>query len=158
MRPATTIVSFVSGKGGVGKTSLAVNFAWLCSRVSKTLLIDMDFQNQGCTGVFLTRLPSDISGMLEQLVGCAPVPLPEITEVGSDLFFMPSVSLRLTPEYRAIASMLQDPGLGASLHRCLDHLIDKYEFVNIVLDCHGGLDCASVAAHHVSDRTIVVTE
>ena len=44
-------VSFVSGKGGVGKTSLAANFALMARELAKTVFIDLDFQNQGATGL-----------------------------------------------------------------------------------------------------------
>ena len=40
-----TVVSFVNLKGGVGKTTLAVNFAAYCGLAGKkTLLIDLDPQ------------------------------------------------------------------------------------------------------------------
>ena len=41
--------SFISGKGGVGKTTLAINSARLISRKSNVLLIDCDIINRGAT-------------------------------------------------------------------------------------------------------------
>jgi len=45
------VVSFVSGKGGVGKTMLAVAFARQLSKKGKTLLLDLDYFNRGLTGL-----------------------------------------------------------------------------------------------------------
>ena len=47
-----SVISIVSGKGGVGKTLLAANFSYISSRFAKTVIIDLDFQNQGLTGLF----------------------------------------------------------------------------------------------------------
>jgi chromosome partitioning protein len=42
---ASTVVSFVNLKGGVGKTALSVNFAAYCGKQNlKTLLVDLDPQ------------------------------------------------------------------------------------------------------------------
>ena len=51
------IISFVSGKGGVGKTMLAVAFARELSLGSRTLLIDLDFFNRGLTGLMRSGRP-----------------------------------------------------------------------------------------------------
>jgi cellulose biosynthesis protein BcsQ len=46
------MIAVVSGKGGVGKTMLAVAVATEMARGRKTLLIDLDFFNRGLTGLF----------------------------------------------------------------------------------------------------------
>ena len=43
------VFSFVSGKGGVGKTLIAINTAYELSAHSNVLLIDFDFFNYGLT-------------------------------------------------------------------------------------------------------------
>jgi cellulose biosynthesis protein BcsQ len=50
-RTEPEIVTFVSGKGGVGKTMLAVAFARELSHADKTLILDLDFFNRGLTGL-----------------------------------------------------------------------------------------------------------
>jgi MinD-like ATPase involved in chromosome partitioning or flagellar assembly len=152
------IVSFVSGKGGVGKTSLAANFAWICGRAGKTVLIDLDFQNQGCTGLFLASLPSDVCGAFDMLVGteaysrCQPVP------VEDNVFFIPAVTIMHAAGYSKIAELISDRSFAERLQGFLDHLRLAFGYDLFVLDCHGGLDYVSVAAYALSDETIVVTE
>src|SRR5437763_3772597 len=45
------VISLVSGKGGVGKTMLAVACAKELSLNNRTLIIDLDFFNRGLTGL-----------------------------------------------------------------------------------------------------------
>lgn len=45
------LISIVSGKGGVGKTMLAVAVARELSTNVRTLIVDLDFFNRGLTGL-----------------------------------------------------------------------------------------------------------
>jgi len=47
-----SIISVVSGKGGVGKTMLSVAIANELAAGRRTLLLDLDFFNRGLTGLF----------------------------------------------------------------------------------------------------------
>ncbi len=51
MKTSVKSVSLASGKGGVGKTLFAANLARLASTRFRCVLIDLDFQNQGCSGL-----------------------------------------------------------------------------------------------------------
>jgi MinD-like ATPase involved in chromosome partitioning or flagellar assembly len=156
MGPLT--VSFVSGKGGVGKTSLAANFAWVCSRISKTVLIDLDFQNQGCTGLFLRSVSGDDSGAFEFLMGTADFASCKPAFVDENLHFVPAVSIAHPPQYSSMPGLLKNADLASRLCEFILLLRKQYLFEVVVLDCHGGLDYASVAAYEASQSTIVVTE
>jgi MinD-like ATPase involved in chromosome partitioning or flagellar assembly len=151
-------VSFVSGKGGVGKTSLAANFAWLCSRLGRTALVDLDLQNQGCTGLFLSVVPPDSPGVFDHLANGAHGNAFEPIRVDDDLYFIPAVTISHPPPYSEIADALRSSDLGSKLSQYLSSLRGQYSIEIVVLDCHGGLDYTSVAAKEASDHTIVVTE
>ena len=59
------IVSFISGKGGVGKTTLAANIAMaLAQRGKKVLVIDMDPQNT--LRLHLGMDPDEIAGLVRE--------------------------------------------------------------------------------------------
>lgn len=63
------IVAFISGKGGVGKTTLAANIAVaLAQRKKRVLLIDLDPQN--ALRLHLGMDPDDIAGLVRE--GIAP--------------------------------------------------------------------------------------
>jgi cellulose biosynthesis protein BcsQ len=91
-------ISFVSGKGGVGKTSLAVNFAWICSHFAKTLLVDLDFQNQGATGLLCSYLPGDCKGAVDHLLKPGRLEAADFVKLDPDLYFIPAVPLKNPPE------------------------------------------------------------
>src|SRR5216683_189971 len=155
--PSLRIISFVSGKGGVGKTSLAANFAWICGRARKTVLVDLDFHNQGATGMFLSRLPASARGAFELLEGgdfshCDPI------QIEDAVFFVPAVTPLSPPEYSKIGRLLLEPRLAGRLHDFVSHLNRVFSCEVLVLDCHGGLDGMSVAAYSASDDTLVISE
>jgi len=151
------LISFVSGKGGVGKTSLAVNFAWLCSQLYRTVLVDLDFQNQGATGMMIRKLPSDTCGVFEVLHGDCDARI-NPGQVDKNLYFIPAISLLNPPNYSVISDTLRSAALKGNLSLYLESLAAQSDFEIVVLDCHGGLDYSSVAAHKLSNDTLVVTE
>ena len=64
------IIGLVSGKGGVGKTFVAANLAYCASLGKrKILLIDLDIENQGLTGLFAEYLPAPQRGAYDAVFG-----------------------------------------------------------------------------------------
>lgn len=151
-------ISFVSGKGGVGKTSLAVNFAWICRHFAKTLLVDLDFQNQGATGLLSSFITPDCGSAIdsilrpESLEQCGPV------DLDANLQFLPAVPLHAPPKHSELFGLCQQPEFEVKLENFLNRIHRNYNFEIVILDCHGGLDMVSVAAHRLSDHTLVVSE
>ena len=151
-------ISFVSGKGGVGKTSLAVNFAWICSHFAKTVILDLDFQNQGATGLLCSYLPSDCRGLVEPLLKSASLKTWDLVKLDANLYFVPSVPLQNPPRHSELFALCQGTDFAPRLQSVLNALHEEHGFEIVILDCHGGLDMVSLAAHRLSDHTLVITE
>src|SRR5207249_5054722 len=75
----TTIYAFANQKGGVGKTTSAVNVAaFLADAGQRVLLVDLDAQGNAtaCLGVERFALPSSIYNCLTEEMPLADVTLP----------------------------------------------------------------------------------
>ena len=158
IRPSQPLtVAFVSGKGGVGKTVLASNFAWVSSLVARTVLIDLDFQNQGLTGLFAPQVEfsrANALGALEQLDDTG---LQEPVETVEGVAFLPSVSWEQATSQDAIDQLIHKP----DFQKRLAALIESFHsngFEIIIVDCHGGVDPVSLAAFETCSHTLMVTE
>jgi cellulose biosynthesis protein BcsQ len=155
-------IALVSGKGGVGKTTIAANLAWLISTgPSQVLVIDLDFQNLGSTGLFASRFPLAKDNARELLrVRTSYSDLsrpPAVTAITDHLSFLPAAMLVDTLEERDAYLGTPDE-IRTRLSGLLDALAEWYHVDCFVLDCHGGVDALSVAAAGMCDSTVVVTE
>ena len=134
--PKPTILAYVSGKGGAGKTILAVAAAYELSKAHKTLLVDLDFYNRGLSGLFegfknfgSLQRPS----FLEQVEDSEPLEW-SIAEVSDGLFSV--VYEDLTPgEMHAFATLkVQD--LESSLRTFVLSAAAAVDCDYVILDCH----------------------
>lgn len=151
-------ISFVSGKGGVGKTSLATNLAWVMAKFGKVGFVDLDLQNQGATGLFSAVYPLQGCGVLGDLLNLSTCGKDDAITVGPDLLFFPAVAPNSQISYSGIAELINSGEIESRVAQFLDRLQLQFGFDVVILDCHGGLDFLSLSAHRNSDRTVVVTE
>ena len=152
-----TILAFVSGKGGVGKTMVAAAFARELAASSPTLLIDLDAFNRGLTGLmrdgeyvvevqrpaFLTSTASDSGSWI-------------IERVGANLFHLVYPDL-LADELAEFATM-DLAKLTEGLREFVAMAAERSGCTCVVLDCHGGPDNTSFAACSIARTTILVSE
>lgn len=161
VNPKFLVMAFVSGKGGVGKTWLALNSAYLVARKTKTLLIDLDFFNRGSSAILASR------GAIAAHIP-APVFAPQFSEARHDdwqirqadaaanLYYIdfPLTTLRKSP--------IPQDGLFNELAKALRAFIERAAAAVraecVVLDCHGGPDWLSFAAAAAADTTFVISE
>ena len=153
-------VAYVSGKGGVGKTMLALAAAKELAGANRTLIVDLDYFNRGATGLLRggTRLVTQVAAprFLQRSHAGRPDTMWSLVQGERNLFHVDYPDLT-RDEMRVFQSM--DPVAMA---------IDLQEFVArcaaaarcrcVVLDCHGGPDNASFVACLMAHYSLLVSE
>ena len=161
-KKAPPIIAFTSGKGGSGKTTLAVNFANIVTQSGhKVLLVDLDLSNRGSTGLFSNWLPQAheklttlrlIRGDFSFHNACR-----EVLEVKPGrLYFLPAAS----PDEEAwIEPNKPDVAQYVKMVRTrILELAEKCEIACVILDCFCGVDLLTTTAASMADDTILVNE
>jgi cellulose biosynthesis protein BcsQ len=152
-------VAFVSGKGGVGKTMLAVAFAHEISSRDRTLLLDLDFFNRGLTGLMRhgsTVCPVGQPEFLKAPNSGVVSDGWELIEVCHNLLHLRYPDL--TPEQIRAFENTSASSLAESLKKYLDYLREISGCSIIVIDCHGGPDQLSFAACIAADHSLLISE
>jgi len=142
------IVAVYSAKGGVGKSTLAVNLAWASAALSKRRTLLWDLDAQGAASYILGQEPAtrsarasitrdaDVSGLIRpsNVAGLAVLPADE--------------SLR-TLDYA-----FHDLGKRRRLAKIAAHLEGDYD--RIIIDCPPGLTDTLDGTQPIDDAAVVV--
>lgn len=150
-----TVVAFVSGKGGVGKTMLAVAAAREFSLQGPTLILDLDFFNRG------------LSGLLGAGTTASAVQPPLfLKDSDGDRWYAREVDTNLFalsfPDVEGVQLAEIDSAdvslLATQLNQWILDLSEQLHCQTVVLDCHGGPDHLSFAAVKVAQKTLMISE
>ena len=144
-----TVYAIANQKGGVGKTTTAVNVAACIAEAGyETLLVDVDPQGNATTGLGASR-NGGTRGLYEVLIG----------DASAEDAIRPTQVERLsllasTPDLAgATMELPRLPGSEARLREALAGVRDRYAFT--LLDCPPSLGPLTVNALVAADRVIV---
>ena len=148
-KSACRIVSVYSNKGGIGKTSIAVNLALELAKITKenTALIDLNFQSGDIT-TFLDLKPTyNISYMLENL-----------DKINDEFLLSTLEKYKDTSLYVLADSPCFNQKENVSL-KSIEDLFEKLKstFSYIVVDTSGGFDKKAMKTLEISDLILLVT-
>lgn len=146
---AAKIISIVNQKGGVGKTTTAVNFATILAIMyKKTLLIDMDSQGNASSGLGIDqdkRKMTSYDLLMEEILADEAVVRTEIP--GLDI--IPS-NINLAGVEIDLAGRNDHEVI---LKRQINQLADKYDY--IIIDCPPSLNILTLNALVACDQVII---
>lgn len=154
------IVAFTSGKGGCGKTTLAVNFAYtIYQTTGKVLVIDFDMSNRGSTGLFSEWTPDEDHITLSKIIRNQHKKddqlLPTL-EIKPGYYFIPAIAPNEINWEDPHDVGLQD--FTSDLKKKILELASDLDIPCIVLDCFCGVDLLTTSGASVADDTIIVNE
>ncbi|MEO1065114.1 MAG: AAA family ATPase [Actinomycetota bacterium] len=148
-RPATRVVAIANQKGGVGKTTTAVNVgASLAELGHRTLLIDLDPQGNATTGLGIDPRALEHSVYDVLLHEVAIEDCVEASEV-RNLFVLPSNLDLAGAEIELVPLMSRE----LRLKQALAPVLDDYEFV--LIDCPPSLGLLTINAFAASDELMI---
>lgn len=145
------IISVINQKGGVGKTTTAINLACgLSMEGHHVLLVDLDPQGHTTIGMGMTEICEltirDVLQYGQPLEAAIyKTGVEGVNLVGSNILLNKAANLLINEHFRE-----------AKLHKALKLIRDDYDFV--IIDCHPSLGILEINALYASNFILVPTD
>ena len=143
----TTVIAVTNQKGGVGKTTTAINVAYYLAKSGKrTLLVDFDPQGNATSGLGIDKQTLEVTAA-DMILGSATFEQVLKQTEFKNLWLIPSTPILANAE----VELAQAEHRFTRLKRALQTDLDAYDIV--VIDCPPSLSLltvnALIAAHYV---------
>lgn len=148
-RDKATIYAIVNQKGGVGKTTTAVNLsAALATQKKQVLLIDIDAQSNATTGIGLStaHIKENVYHLLVEDAGIATVIYPTAF---NNLHAIPASRDLSGAEIELVALANREH----RLKQALSHISQHYDY--IIIDCPPSLGLLTINALNAASKVII---
>lgn len=145
----TQIISIANQKGGVGKTTTAVNLSAALAKIGKkVLLIDCDSQANATTGMGIDK-PTLISSLYQGMIGKALIDELMLPTILPKLMMIPANIDLIGFE----VEMVTEEGREQQLKNLIQPVKDKFDY--IIIDCPPALSLLTLNAFTASHSVVI---
>ena len=145
----STVVAIVNQKGGVGKSTTAINLAaYLAEKGERVLVVDMDPQGNATSGLGVTASSSGC--MYDVLLEGRPIQRVATSTEIPGLDVAPATINLVGAEVELVSSLAREFKLRRALEKLPDEL---YEWV--LVDCPPSLDLLTLNALTAADEVLI---
>lgn len=145
----TTVVAIVNQKGGVGKSTTAINLAaYLAGLGEKILIVDMDPQGNATSGLGVA--PGANGCMYDVLLEGRPLERVAVKTDVEHLDVAPATINLVGAEVELVSTLAREFKLKRSLEKLPSNMYDR-----ILIDCPPSLDLLTLNALSAADEVLI---